>query len=216
MPATPGRTINAQASSGRPLAPHAPPVGPEVRRDTDAVPAADWFPALHPRGPIGHRVIAPGVQVPLVTLGFRPWPGPPLDMAEDCNKRGGRVTGDAGELSCPEVEIVKRLRRAGWDACWVSAFRCGERRWGVYRMGPADLPPRIRDLEARVGVGDSGRPDVVAWTDQRVLYLESKGPNDSLKPGQLAWMKRLLDRGSSSTAIVVVAWALAAAEELGP
>ena len=41
---------------------------------------------------------------------------PALSMAEDCNKRGGRLTGDAGELSCAEVEIVKRLRAAGWEA----------------------------------------------------------------------------------------------------
>lgn len=105
---------------------------------------------------------------------YHPGPVRRSGWREDCDKRGGRVTGDAGELSCAEVEIVKRLRRAGWDAAWVSAFGRGERRWGAYRARPSALSQWVRDFEARLGLGASGRPDVVAWTHDMLVYIEAK------------------------------------------
>ncbi len=170
---------------------------------------SDWLEALAPDAPVSSHPLSNGNAIPVVRMEFIPWSGPPLGMAEDCNKRGGRVTGKADDLSCAEVEIVRRLRRAGWDAYWVSAFRCGERRWGAYRLAPNTLPAQVRDLEARVGVGDNGRPDVVAWTGQRVLYLESKGPGDRLKPGQIAWMTAMLGPGRGTAHVAIVSWTFA-------
>jgi hypothetical protein len=71
------------------------------------------------------------------------------------------------------------------------------------------LPAQVRDLEARVGVGVNGRPDVVAWTGQRVLYLESKGPGDRLKPGQIAWMTAMLGAGRVTAHVAIVSWTFA-------
>jgi hypothetical protein len=170
---------------------------------------SDWLEPLAPDAPVSSRLLPTGVAVPVVRMEFIPWSGPPLGMAEDCNKRGGRVTGKADDLSCAEVEIVRRLRRAGWDAYWVSAFRCGEQRWGAYRLAPSTLPVQVRDLEARVGVGDNGRPDVVAWTGQRVLYLESKGPTDRLRSGQIAWMTAMLGAGRGTAHVAIVSWTFA-------
>jgi hypothetical protein len=192
------------------MASDAPPVVPPVLR-REGPPSADWLAALRATGPVLHRPIAPGVEVPVVPARFPAWVGPPLGMAEDCNKRGGRVTGDAGELSCAEVEIVKRLRRAGWDAAWVSAFACGERRWGPYRLRPIQLPERVRDLEARIGLGEAGRPDVVAWMPERVLYVESKGPSDALKVHQRAWMSAAIAAGLANAEVAIVSWTFASA-----
>ncbi len=100
------------------------------------------------------------------------------------------------------MEIVKRLRRAGWDAAWVSAFRCGERRWGSYRLTPARLPPHVRDLEERIGRSPSGRPDVVAWKSERVAYIESKGPRDRLKSTQIDWFRAAIAAETGDLAIV--------------
>jgi hypothetical protein len=170
---------------------------------------SDWLEALAPDAPVSSCLLPTGVAVPVVRMEFIPWPGPPLGMAEDCNKRGGRVTGEADDLSCAEVEIVRRLRGAGWKTSWVSAFRCGERRWGTYRLASRTLPVQVRNLEVRVGVGDNGRPDVVAWTGQRVLYLESKGPSDRLKPGQIAWMTAMLGSGRVTAHVAIVSWTFA-------
>src|SRR5215218_10439696 len=117
---------------------------------------SEWLEALAPDAPVSSHPLPNGNAIPVVRMEFIPWPGPPLGMAEDCNKREGRVTGEADDLSCAEVEIVRRLRRAGWDASWVSAFRCGEGPWGTYRLASSMLPDQVRDLEARVGVGNTG------------------------------------------------------------
>ncbi len=127
----------------------------------------DWLAARRPTRPVSRRPLGQGLDVAVEALTFEPWSGPPLGMAEDCNKRGGRIVGDAGELGCAEVEIGKRLRRAAWDAAWVSAFKCGERRWRPYRSMAMALPDEVRDLEGRLGLG--WRPDVVAWTQDRIL-----------------------------------------------
>jgi hypothetical protein len=127
-------------------------------------------------------------------------------MDEDCNKRGGRVIGDLGELSCAEVEIVKCLRRAGWDAAWISPFKCGERRWGWYRRRSTALPDPVRDIERQLGLADAGRPDVTAWTGQRVLYLESKGPGDALKPKQVHWISAVSLAAIPGVEIGLVEW----------
>jgi hypothetical protein len=176
------------------------PVG-EVGRDT-----ADWVASLEPEAPVRRRLTAGGAEVPVVPLTFRAWQGPRLGMAEDCNKRDGRVIGDADELSCAEVEIVKRLKAGGWEAFWVSPFKCGERRWGPYRQVPGALPAPVRELEALIGLGDGGRPDVVAWSGQRVLYLESKGPSDALKPTQIRWIEAISKLDTPDVAVGLVEW----------
>jgi hypothetical protein len=210
--ARPPSPSGRDAAVSAPRASGIPPSAPLVLRREGPLPAtADWFSALRPTGPVSRRRLARGVDVLVVPASFPPWVGPPLGMAEDCNKRGGRVIGDAGELSCAEVEIVKSLRRAGWDAAWVSAFRCGERRWGGYRLAPTLLPGWVRDLEARIGLGEAGRPDVVAWTPARVLYLESKGPSDSIKVHQAAWMSAVLMAGLASIEVAVVSWTFSTA-----
>jgi hypothetical protein len=169
-----------------------------------------WLAALHPVGPISYRQLgSTEANVPVVPLSFAPWIGPPLGMADDCNKRGGRIIGDASELSCAEVEIVKRLREAGWEAAWVSAFRCGERRWSSYRLAPTALPHWVRDFEARVGLTESGRPDVVAWAEDRVLYVESKGPADALKATQIAWMSIAVSAELTPATVAIVSWSFA-------
>ncbi len=80
---------------------------------------------LGAEGTIVRQVVAAGLALDVIPMTFRLWTGPPLGMSEDCNKRGGRIIGGDDELSCAEVEIVRRLRAEGWDAAWVSKFHCG-------------------------------------------------------------------------------------------
>lgn len=110
----------------------------------------------------------------VIPLEFELWQGPRLSMAEDCNKRGGRVVGDLGELSCAEVEVVKRLRAADWGAAWFQAWKCGRKSWGHYIAELADLPEAVRAIQ-RIAGEAGGHPDVLGWTGDRVIALESKG-----------------------------------------
>ncbi len=129
-----------------------PPVPPAVERE-DVVPAEGargWIDPLFPVHEVASRPIGPTLALKVVSLTFDLWDGPRLHMQEDCNKRGGRVVGDQGELSCAEVEIVKRLRRAGWEAGWFQAFRCGRRRWSAYVSEAHQLPDVVRAFSARL------------------------------------------------------------------
>jgi Holliday junction resolvase len=130
-------------------------------------------------------------------------------MSEDCNTRGGRVVGDVGDLSCAEVEIVKRLRTAGWNAAWVQSFKCGRRTWGGYIADLVNLPPVVRGIQAVAGSA-GGHPDVLAWSGDRVVAIESKGPTDRLKESQIEWFRRAIASGVASNDIGVVQWVFSA------
>jgi hypothetical protein len=165
----------------------------------------DWAISLLPSAAVVQRTIRDGVVVRVIPLEFQLWEGPRLTMAEDCNKRGGRVIGDRGELSCAEVEIVKRLRAAGWGAAWVQAWRCGRKSWGSYIAELADLPATVRSLQRSAGEA-GGHPDVLGWRGDRVIALESKGPSDALKASQIEWFERAIPAGIREGDIGVVQW----------
>lgn len=165
----------------------------------------DWAAALLPSGEIGQRTVGAGVIVRVIPVEFELWQGPRLTMAEDCNKKGGRVVGDLGEMSCAEVEIVKRLRAAGWAAAWVQSWKCGRRSWGSFIADLPDLPEVVRSIQ-RIAGEAGGHPDVIAWSDDRVVALESKGPTDALKQSQIDWFSRSIQAGIGSGDIGVVEW----------
>lgn len=218
-PGGPKRSMS-QAIQGAP----AVPLDDRAAATTDVVPqrsihaSEDWVQALNPSGGVVQRRVADDVEVRVIPLEFALWDGPHLSMAEDCNKRGGRVIGDAGELSCAEVEIVKRLRSAGWGAVWVQAWPCGRRSWGAYIARLADLPDAARSIQAIAGSA-GGHPDVLAWKGDRVVAIESKGPTDALKQSQIEWFARALTAGVRSDDIGVVEWrpiTTVASTTLGP
>jgi hypothetical protein len=139
---------------------------------------------------------------------FQPWSGPFLGMAEDCNKRGGRVIGSEGELSCAEVEITKRLRAAGWSGGWLNSFACGRRRWADYMVSESDLPTDAGDLIAgiRSSLGRRGGvPDVIAWRSSTIAFVESKGPTDSTQK-QREWLDAAFARGLDRDRFALFKW----------
>jgi hypothetical protein len=182
-----------------------PPVPPAVQRSTEPTAAEDWTVGLHPMGEIHRRSVASGLDLLVIPILLDLWQGPKLHMQEDCNKRGGRVVGDEGELSCAEVEIVKRLRRVGWDAAWVQAFKCGRRRWSAYIQDVPDFPDAVGRVQAGAGSA-RGHPDVLAWKGDRVVAIESKGPGDRLKPSQIEWFLRALKAGVAPRDVAMVEW----------
>jgi hypothetical protein len=188
---SPGATATAPAlaSADRP---------PKERPD-------DWIAALMPAGDIQSRVVGDGLELRVIPLLFDLWQGPQLHMQDDCRKRGGRVIGDRGELSCAEVEIVKRLRSAGWDAAWFQSFKCGRRSWSAYIRDEPDLPAVVRRVQLHAGAA-GGHPDVIGWLGDRVLAIESKSRNDRLKPSQIEWFRRARAVGVAPDDLAVVEW----------
>ena len=185
-----------------------PPIPPPVMRARDKVAPVSVWEALGATMSADSRLISGEVVLPIGRLEFPLWEGPRLSMRQDCNKRGGRVLGDVGELSCAEVEIVKRLRRAGWDAYWYQAFRCGRERWRPYIWDAAPHPEGVRALQASAGAG-GGHPDIIGWSGDRIVALESKGPGDSLRPGQVAWFQRASAFGLTADELGIVEWTAA-------
>jgi hypothetical protein len=168
-------------------------------------PEPDWIAALAPIRATSTRTLPNNLEVSVIPLEFQLWDGLFLGMREDCNKRGGRVIGDEGELSCAEVEIVKRLRKAGWDAWWVQAFKCGRARWSAYIRDVPNFPDVVRRIQLSAGEG-VGHPDVIAWSGDRVVAIESKSPTDKLRESQIAWFAAALEAGVASSDIGVVEW----------
>ena len=97
-----------------------------------------------------------------------------------------------GEASCAEVEIVRLLREAHWEAGWFQEFapKLVTSAWRPALVERVNLPANIQQrhdrIRARMG-RQGGCWDVIAWKDDAVWYLESKGPRDGLTRNQVAW-----------------------------
>lgn len=181
------------------------------------VAALPWVQALDPlRSPLlGPLSSHSALAVWHVDVQFKEWRIPPehsarwatpkVDASETWRKRP-LVLGTASGLpySCGEVELTARLRRAGFNAFWISEWSGFPHvpEWAPYCVKRSELKTRAEavwaadaalrkfaiSLGTELGTG-GGHPDVVAWKDNIVdaAYLEYKGPGDSIKPKQNSW-----------------------------
>jgi hypothetical protein len=179
-----------------------------------------WIEAIAPMSDPGETSFG-GVTVWSSTTTFSPWPGlEPSSHEDNCRKGRGLVTGERGDLSCAEVEIARRFRRAGWNAGWLAT--CGRRndawREVMYAVrAPASsvlavpvplLPARVAGVLARHGT--SGYPDVVAWrTERHPVFVELKGPGDS-GTAQARWVEAAVRAGTIGLEdFLLVSWTFA-------
>jgi hypothetical protein len=159
-----------------------------------------------------------GVNVWSSTATFSRWPNlEPSNHEYNCRKGRGLVTGASGDMSCAEVEITRRFRRAGWDAGWLAT--CGRRNdawremmFAVRNPASSVLPEPVRLLPARIaGIlarhGDSGYPDVVAWQSERhPVFVELKGPGDR-GTAEAGWVASAVAAGSIALEdFLLVSW----------
>ncbi len=119
-----------------------------------------------------------------------------LPWAETYGKSRSVVAGEGGELSFAEIEIVKRLRGAGWEGGWLDTFGAAPVRWRPWMVTLHAMPSNVRTRYYEIHTaanraqgknGTGGRPDVIAWRERSIVFLESKGPGDRIKPAQEAW-----------------------------
>jgi hypothetical protein len=131
-----------------------------------------------------------------IALRLPRWPEAEANWRISYGKYASLVLGDDGSLSCAEAEIVRRLRAAGYEAVWIDNFGAAPEHWRWASGRDASLAPAVASRHAalknhiRAATGKGGGCwDVIAWCGSELIYLESKGPGDSIKPGQRAWRK---------------------------
>jgi hypothetical protein len=173
--------------------------------------APTWLTALMPArctwGPV--RVVdGTSLRTWICEVDFPPYLGPrPDSLPLDCRKRSGLVAAADQTMSCAEVEVVRRLRAAGYtDAGWLGT--CGQGTWGAFQR-PRD---RIRhELEAldpshplRVPTSGAGAPDVVSLGGPFPIFVECKG-SEPLQVNQVDWIEAVLpdEQRRRSFAVVV-------------
>jgi hypothetical protein len=154
------------------------------------------------------------VDVPTIRLGFRDWKdaGPKPTWAQAWPDTYGKplVVGGDGQRSVAEIEIVRRLRHAGWEAAWIDTFGGAPawmRPWTDRGIG---LPTAVAGTLARLRSASvpEGRPwDIVAWRVDRILFIEAKRwRRDRLRPGQVAWLAAAVRQRLPDVAFGIVEW----------
>jgi hypothetical protein len=128
------------------------------------------------------------------------------------------IAQEDGTWTVAEIELVRRLREAGWRAGWMDTFGTAPSQWSESIVKPTSLPLPLRELCEVISDtsdgSDRGRPDIVAWQGQSVaeaVFVEYKGPNDRIRPGQVAWLRAALCAGMSRDQFAVGKWPSAAA-----
>lgn len=192
--------------------------------NADAVLALPWVQAIRPtRPPYLHRLSEHSDLVWHVDVEFPRWPIP-TDLERqwltdnDANVKATwrkrplvRAMEPTAPYYCGEVELAMRLRRAGFRSYWISEWS-GFAHVPVWRdicIKRSELPdraPMVHAFDQRLRASKSGRdlalgksgghPDVVAWHDSSpdLVFIEYKGPNDTIKPKQNAWARAVVAR----------------------
>lgn len=155
-----------------------------------------------------------------VDVEFEEWAIPPVlaarwsnkesSVAETWQKRPLAVGADSGcTYSCGEIEIAARLRNAGFGSYWISEWSGFPHveAWEPFCIKRSEFSDRApglwqydQDLRTdprnatRSLARSGGHPDVACVTPEGNVYLEYKGPVDSIKPKQNSWAAAVIER----------------------
>ncbi len=95
-----------------------------------------------------------------------------------------QIAREDGTWTVAEIELVRRLREAGWRAGWVDTFASAPKAWAQWLVRPSALPSALRaSYEASTSAaarGRGGKPDIVAWRGETLaeatfVELNTKG-----------------------------------------
>ena len=104
-----------------------------------------------------------------------------------------------GESLFGELAIVRWLAKDGWHALWADTFH-GRKFWRdmPHLADPVEPPAKVRNLYARIAHlkgSASGCFDVVGWNNDRIIWLEYKGPKDKPNRNEGLWIDAALRAG---------------------
>jgi hypothetical protein len=122
------------------------------------------------------------------------------------------ITRNDGNWTVAEIELVRRLRDAGWDAGWVDTFGSAPKEWDEWIVNLDSLPSALRyflnDTD-RITGRNGGKPDVMAWRNnslEETVFIEYKGPRDRIHQGQIKWLQAARLAGMSLDQFAVARW----------
>jgi hypothetical protein len=155
-----------------------------------------------------------GVTVARCSLSFAPGDPAafPLDVPPSYRRKG--LVALDGDSLFAELAIARLFVRSGWNAYWRDGYR---QRWvadGDLSRRPVNLPrpslgASVIDVVEAARGGLSGCWDVLGWTDDRVVFVESKRRQaDRLQETQGQWLDAALAVGVPREAFVVLEWDL--------
>ena len=125
----------------------------------------------------------------------------PVSQARSCWAPNKVAIEDPDGPTWPEFAIVRRLKRAGWDARWIKNWTgASEFCSDVDRAEalPEDVAKVFQGIhDQAVALRGAGSWDVLAWRGDDFLFIESKQhrSSDKLNPNQLAWLEAALTLG---------------------
>jgi len=124
-----------------------------------------------------------------------------------------QIAREDGTWTVAEIELVRRLRDAGWPAGWVDTFGSAPPVWTEWLVKPNSLPLPLRAsyeaITRAAGSTGAGKPDIIAWQGESLadaVFVEYKGPSDRLRAGQDAWFRAALSNGVLRDQFAVVKW----------
>jgi len=107
-----------------------------------------------------------------------------------------------------EVAILSLLQKQGWECRWVNNFSRSFMKGLPVLTKPEPLPDKQKKLFDKI-VQKVGRRkgfwDILAWQGNKLLFIESKGPRDTMKPAQWIWLG-VASELCPSAEFVIVEW----------
>jgi hypothetical protein len=186
-----------------------------------------WLSVLEPVGQCLLKPLIPGNNVLAwhANLAFTRWSPPPGASKLSWSVTYGKtqIACDDGTRTVAEIELVRRLREAGWRAGWVDTFGSAPHVWNEWLVKPNSLPLPLRAsyeaITRAAGSTGGGKPDIVAWQGESLadaVFVEYKGPSDRVRPGQDIWFRAALRNGMSRDQFAVAKCAKIADARISP
>jgi hypothetical protein len=120
---------------------------------------------------------------------------------------------DNGSLTVGEIEIVRRFRKAGWQAGWVDTWGKAPQKWAEWIVTPESLPLPLgssyRVISNAVGPDGGGSPDIIAWREGSIasaVFVESKMVKEAIRPDQEKWFREAKNAGVSHNQCAIARW----------
>jgi hypothetical protein len=176
-----------------------------------------WLAFLRPVSECRLEPVRPGSDILVwhANLEFVPWI-PPLSSPKPLRSEtyGKTLMAlDDGSWTVAEIELVRRFRKAGWQAAWVDTFGNAPREWDKWLVTPNSLPLPLgssyRVITNAVDPDGGGSPDIIAWRDGSLataVFVESKRVKEKVLPNQEKWFSEARNAGVLQNQLAIARW----------